>query len=463
MALTTWRVLIVRSVRELSRNARHFSSGNESARIAIVGSGPAGLFTCTSLLRRLPESRIDVFDASPVPYGLVRYGVAPDHQDVKNCINIFDRMFESNRDRLSLFCNVRIGSDIGMNELTKHYDAILLAYGAHRPRQLEIPGSRSRNVVSGSDFVSWYNGVPNAKAPSLDDPNVVIVGNGNVALDCARILSNVDSLRTTDVPSDVLAALEKSAVTNIKIIGRRGPKDVSFTIKELREQFKVPKWDTTVEMDEEELAGLKDTLATMERRKQRLMKVIIDGVRPPQGDKQCRFMNYRVPEEVLTSSSGRVQAVRVLNKRSGKREEVPCGLLIYSIGYQTVVLDGVPKNDKGMIAMKDSCRVDMPCGSSVYAAGWCAHGPRGVIVDTQRDAVAVADQIVKDIKSKDSITGSPPGVRSVLDARRVKYVTWDEWKKIDDVEVKQGAEKGKVREKLTRFNGFLKSRSDGTP
>ncbi|VDL74795.1 unnamed protein product [Nippostrongylus brasiliensis] len=398
-----------------------------------------GLFTCTSLLRRLPESRIDVFDASPVPYGLVRYGVAPDHQDVKNCINIFDRMFESNRDRLSLFCNVRIGSDIGMNELTKHYDAILLAYGAHRPRQLEIPGSRSRNVVSGSDFVSWYNGVPNAKAPSLDDPNVVIVGNGNVALDCARILSNVDSLRTTDVPSDVLAALEKSAVTNIKIIGRRGPKDVSFTIKELREQFKVPKWDTTVEMDEEELAGLKDTLATMERRKQRLMKV-------------GRLGNYR-----RCKTPSRRQAVSIHElSNSGRSSD------FIHIGYQTVVLDGVPKNDKGMIAMKDSCRVDMPCGSSVYAAGWCAHGPRGVIVDTQRDAVAVADQMVKDIKSKDSVTGSLPGVQSVLDARRVKYVTWDEWKKIDDVEVKQGAEKGKVREKLTRFNGYLKSRSDGT-
>uniref|UniRef100_A0A183GIX9 NADPH:adrenodoxin oxidoreductase, mitochondrial n=1 Tax=Heligmosomoides polygyrus TaxID=6339 RepID=A0A183GIX9_HELPZ len=420
------------------------------------------LFTCASLLRRLPECKFDVFDASPVPFGLVRYGVAPDHQElsfftmdyVKNCTNLFDRMFESNRDRLSLFCNVKVGSDVAINELTRHYDAILLAYGAHRPRRLDIPGARSRNVISGSDFVSWYNGVPNAKAPLLDDPNVVIVGNGNVALDCARILSTVKSLRTTDVPSEVLALLEKSNVTHIQILGRRGPEDVSFTIKELREQFKVRDWNTTVEMDDEEVQQLKEALPTMERRKKRLMSVLLSGVGDPHGERQCRFLNFRVPKEIIPGENGRISAVRILNKRTGNEEELPCGLLIYSIGYQTMVLEGIPKNDKGMIAMKDSSRVDMPCGSFVYAAGWCAHGPRGVIVDTQQEAVVVADRIAKDIMARKDVTGSLRGVQSILDARRVNYITWDEWKKIDELEVKQGAMKGKVREKLTKFNSL---------
>ncbi|KAK6044251.1 hypothetical protein COOONC_18244 [Cooperia oncophora] len=417
------------------------------------------LFSCGSLLRRLPDSKFDVFDASPVPYGLVRYGVAPDHQEMKNCINIFDRMFEANRDRLSLYCNVRIGFDVAVEELTKHYDAILLAYGAHRPRRLDIPGSKSKNVISGSDFVSWYNGVPNAKAPLLDDPNVVIIGNGNVALDCARMLATAKQLGATDIPSDVLTALEDSKVTNIKIIGRRGPENVSFTIKELREQFKIPEWNTTVEMDEEQVNSLKEAMPRMERRKKRLMKVLLDGVGPAQGERQCRFLSFRIPKEIVPDENGRVSVVRLLNKHTGNEEELPCGLLIYSIGYQAVVLDGLPKNEKGMIAMKDGSRVDMPCGSFVYAAGWCAHGPRGVIVDTQQEAIAVADHIAEDVMSRNDITGTLRGVQPILDARGINYLTFDEWKKIDEEEVKKGAEKGKVREKMTKFNGFLRKHS----
>ncbi|KAK5968789.1 hypothetical protein GCK32_002735 [Trichostrongylus colubriformis] len=461
MPLSYWRVLFVRTAREI-KEVRSYGTAKRAARIAIVGSGPAGLFSCGSLLRRLPESKFDVFDAAPVPYGLVRYGVAPDHQEMKNCTNIFDRMFESNRDRLSLFCNVSIGSDVTVEELTKHYDAILLAYGAHRPRQLDIPGSKSTNVISGSDFVSWYNGVPNTKvsaAPLLDDPNMVIIGNGNVALDCARILSTVKMLGSTDIPSDVLAVLESSEVTNIKIVGRRGPENVSFTIKELREQFKVPDWNTTVEMDEELRKSLKESVEKMDRRRKRLMKLLLDGVGPPQGEKQCRFLSFRVPEEIIPDKEGRISAVRLLNKRTGNKEELPCGLLIYSIGYQTVVLEGLPTNEKGMIAMRDSSRVDMPCGAAVYAAGWCAHGPQGVIVDTQQEAVAVADHIVEDIMAREDISGTRRGVQSILDAKGVDYLTFDEWKKIDEEEVKKGAEKGKVREKLTKFNGFIRKHS----
>ncbi|KAJ1352865.1 hypothetical protein KIN20_009349 [Parelaphostrongylus tenuis] len=447
MHFSLWRIFLVRA-------SRSFSTAT-GAHVAIVGSGPAGLFTCASLLRRIPDGRFDVFDASPVPFGLIRYGVAPDHQEVKNCINGFDRMFESNRSRLSLFCNVRIGSDLSVEEMTKYYDVILLSYGAHHPRHLEIPGVESKNVMSGSDFVSWYNGVPKAQVPVLDDPNVVIIGNGNVALDCARILSTVKSLRTTDIPSGVLDILEDSRVTNIKIIGRRGPENVSFTIKELREQFKVPEWNTTVEMDVEQIEKLKDTLSSMDRRRKRLMTVLLEGVNSPEGDKQCRFLSFRIPEEIMANSDGRICAIRVLNNRTGAREEIPCGLLIYSIGYRTVVLEGIPVNDKGMIAMKDDCRVDMPCGSLVYATGWCAHGPRGVIVDTQQESITVANQIAADLSKKTDLKGSNKGAQSILDARGIKYITWDDWKKIDDLERKKGVEKGKIREKLTNFNGEL--------
>ncbi|PIO67354.1 hypothetical protein TELCIR_10893 [Teladorsagia circumcincta] len=167
----------------------------------------------------------------------------------------------------------------------------------------------------------------------------------------------------------------------------------------------------------------------MERRKKRLMKVLLDGVGSPQGEKQCRFLSFRIPEEVIANENGRISAVRFLNKRTGSKEELPCGLLIYSIGYQTVVLEGLPKNEKGMIAMRDGSRVDMPCGAFVYAAGWCAHGPRGVIVDTQQEAMAVADHIAEDIMAREDISGTRSGVQSILDARDINYLTFDEWKR----------------------------------
>uniref|UniRef100_A0A8R1HYI9 Pyr_redox_2 domain-containing protein n=1 Tax=Caenorhabditis japonica TaxID=281687 RepID=A0A8R1HYI9_CAEJA len=187
------------------------------------------MFACNGVLRK-SDFNVDVFEYSPVPFGLVRYGVAPDHQEVKNVIKQFDQMFERNRNRLRLFCNVKIGRDVTFDELTHGYDAVLLAYGSHKTRQLGIPGSDSKNVISGSDFVGWYNGVPHAPTPDLSATDVVIVGNGNVALDCARVLSTASSgaLRATDIPDDRLVVLEKVPIKDIKILGRRGPEHVGF-------------------------------------------------------------------------------------------------------------------------------------------------------------------------------------------------------------------------------------------
>ncbi|CAI4231831.1 unnamed protein product [Auanema sp. JU1783] len=424
-------------------------------RIAVVGSGPAGLFTCASILRR-SSCKLDVFDASPVPFGLVRYGVAPDHQEVKNCIHGFDKMFENNSERISLFCNVRIGNDVSFEELTRNYDGVLLAYGAHKPRNLKIPGEYSTNVFSGSDFVSWYSGVPHAAGPLLDNPHAIIVGNGNVALDCARILSAGagpnSTLRSTDVPSEYIQKLEDSALRNIKIIGRRGPRDVSFTVKELREQFKVKGWNTSVEMSASAHEQLKIDIASFDRRKKRLLQVLVDGVRQPEGEKQCQFLFNRSPIEIIADSNNRITSVVFKNSLTNEKEEMPCGLLVYSIGFETVVLDGVPKNEKGMIDMKDECRVRTKDDSKVYAAGWCAHGPRGVIVDTQQQSSAVANEIMKDI---DGNSGKS-GINRLLEDRSVPYISWNKWKEMDVEEQCKGKERGKVREKITEFEKYIK-------
>lgn len=433
--------------------SRKFSS---KPRLAIVGSGPAGMFACNGLLRK-SNCVVDVFEYSPVPFGLVRYGVAPDHQEVKNVINTFDAMFEKNRDRLRLFCNVNIGRDITFDELTRGYDAVLLAYGSYKTRQLGVPGSESKNVISGSEFVGWYNGVPNAPTPDLSTSNVVIVGNGNVALDCARVLSTAssNSLKSSDIPDDRLAVLEKASIKDITILGRRGPEHVSFTIKELREQFKIKEWVSKLEVSEEDQKKLIESLPKLERKKKRLTEVLVKNIGVASGPRQCRFLFHRVPEKVTADSRGMVQELIVRNMETEKTETLPCGLLVYSIGYETLVLDGVPQNEKKMIDMKDHCRVNMnaECAASVYATGWCAHGPRGVIVDTQQQSIFVADQIASDFAHTRHSTA--PGVELILNERKVPFISWDAWKMIDQQERDQGKLTGKIREKFTTFEKFL--------
>lgn len=434
-------------------SSRHLSS---KPRLAIVGSGPAGMFACNGLLRK-SDFAVDVFEYSPVPFGLVRYGVAPDHQEVKNVINTFDAMFEKNRDRLKLFCNVNIGRDITFDELTRGYDAVLLAYGSYKTRKLAVPGSESKNVISGSEFVGWYNGVPNATTPDLSTSNVVIVGNGNVALDCARVLSTASSgsLKVSDIPDDRLAVLEKAVIKDIKILGRRGPENVSFTIKELREQFKIKEWDSKLEVSEEDERNLIESLPKLERKKKRLTEVLVKNIGVATGLRQCHFLFHRVPKRILADPTGMVKEIVIENTESGKEEALPCGLLIYSIGYETLVLEGVPQNENKMIDMKDHCRVNMElsCPSHVYATGWCAHGPRGVIVDTQQQSIFVADQIASDFAHNRKSIAS--GVEMILEERKVPFISWDAWKLIDQQERDQGKLSGKVREKFTTFEKFL--------
>lgn len=425
-------------------------------RLAIVGSGPAGMFACNGLLRK-SYFAVDVFENSPVPFGLVRYGVAPDHQEVKNVINTFDNMFEKNRDRLKLFCNVNIGRDITFDELTRGYDAVLLAYGSYKTRKLCIPGSDSKNVISGSEFVGWYNGVPNVPTPDLSISNVVIVGNGNVALDCTRVLSNASSgsLKISDIPDDRLADLEKTIIKDIKIIGRRGPENVSFTIKELREQFKIEEWDSKLEVSEEDQKNLIESLPKLERKKKRLTEVLVKNIGVASGLRQCHFLFHRVPKKIVADSTGLVKELVVDNIENGKQETLKCGLIIYSLGYETLVLDGVPQNQNKMIDMKDHCRVNMSlsCPANVYATGWCAHGPRGVIVDTQQQSIFVADQISADFAHNRKSVAS--GVGMLLAERKVPFISWDAWKLIDHQERDQGKLTGKIREKFTTFEKFL--------
>uniref|UniRef100_A0A7E4UU66 NADPH:adrenodoxin oxidoreductase, mitochondrial n=1 Tax=Panagrellus redivivus TaxID=6233 RepID=A0A7E4UU66_PANRE len=438
---------------------RAFSTSSiRRAKIAVIGSGPAGLYTCAGIVSRLPNASVDVFDRSAIPYGLVQYGVAPDHYDVKRCINQFEKVFYDHGDRVSLFCNVQIGSDIMYDELVKDYDAVVLAYGANKARSLAIPGSDAVNCLSGGDFVAWYNGKYSKTLPLLNDPNAVVIGNGNVAIDCSRILlSSIQKLGQFDIPEKALKLLKSSNVQNIRIFGRRGPKEASFTIKELRELLNLENVTASTKISDEIAAALEKALPSLERPKKRILQLMLDRRSPkfPTADKSCAVEFFQKPVSIESDAAGRINAVTMENTQTGEQTRVPCGLLIYAIGYENVLLPGLPTNADGKLLMSDWCRVPNDF-AKVYATGWCAHTPNGVIAVTQSEAVGVADEIAKDFSAEKP--SNKPGAKARLDDRGVPYLTFHDWQYVDYCEKSMGSILGKLREKIQDAAAFIQLR-----
>ncbi|KAI1715399.1 pyridine nucleotide-disulfide oxidoreductase domain-containing protein [Ditylenchus destructor] len=455
------------NVRTVLKICRHFSTraaAHLQPKVAIVGSGPAGLYACSRLLQNLPKCSVDVFDRNQVPYGLVYYGVAPDHYDMKKCTNQFERMFTENSDRLSLFCNVIIGQNLRYQELCKLYDAVILAYGANKPRSLNLRDENAINCFSGSDFVSWYNGQPkNSGAPLLDLEHAVVLGNGNVAIDCSRILlSPVDKLAQTDVPEYALRELRQSIIRNVRILGRRGPIEASFTIKELRELLNLEGCSNHCIIPEETISKMKEVSNVADRPKKRILELMMNFTVPkhPGHERQCSIEFFKVIESIQTNSKGRVESIKVRDRQTNELIEVPCDLLIYAIGFENILLEGVPRKDNRLL-MDDWCRVHSENDeASVYATGWCAHDARGVIAESQQQAVAVVDELVKDWNKGQIKPRECQGAKELLDKREVPYITWDEWKYVDECERRMGALLGKPREKIADVQSLLRIRNN---
>ncbi|KAL3997415.1 hypothetical protein ACH3XW_10815 [Acanthocheilonema viteae] len=428
-------------------------------RVAVVGAGPAGLYVCAGVLRRIPECYMDIYESNMVPYGLARYGIAPDHPEMKNCIAHFDRLFVENQDRLKLFCNVCIGRDVKFDELCSDYDAVVLAYGARRQRRLKIPGIDAINVFSGGDFVFWYNGMSGIKTPLLNCKEAIIIGNGNVALDCSRVIlsSGMDRLLRTDIPSSVLDTLSCSQIRHVTIIGRRGLLDVSFTIKELREQITLPDCSFFVEIENSDLLTVKQSQQTLARPKKRIAELILNNshVNKPGSDRLCRLLFRRTPTKVVTDDRGVVKALQVTHSLNGHKEDLPCGLLLCCIGFENVALDGVPVNANGEIKMLDTVRVATEEEFLVYAVGWCVHTPQGIIAHTQMNASNVADRLTSDLQKYGLKTAQITGSHQRLISRKIEYLTWNDWKKIDEEEKRLGVIHGKKREKLLNFENIV--------
>ena len=424
---------------------------------AIVGSGPAGFYTAEALEKAYGDAaRIDILDRYPVPYGLIRFGVAPDHQSLKAVSKRYDKVAESAG--VDFIGNVDVGRHVSVAELLDLYDAVILATGAPHDRKLGIPGEEFAGVVGSAEFVGWYNGHPDFADldPPLGGSHAVVVGNGNVALDCARILSKTrHEFEGSDIVGHALEALDESAIRTITILGRRGPHQIAMTPKELGElghlEAAVPVVDPAdfppLEADEPLEPGLRKSVT--------LLRGFVDLPR----DKPKRMVFDFFAKPVRIEGEGKVERVIVerteLDEKGGARGagetyEVPASLIITAIGYTTSPIPDVPfeggkfVNDQGRISDR------------LYAVGWARRGPTGTIGTNRPDGYEIADQIAAAMPAGSSAERQGAvGLKRLLESRGIMPTDYDDWRKIEETEV-QRARPGSPREKFVSHDEWLK-------
>jgi ferredoxin/flavodoxin---NADP+ reductase len=423
--------------------------------VAIVGSGPSGAY-CARLLSQdgSLDARVDVYERLPAPFGLVRYGVAPDHLKIKSITASLAEIFENPRVRFA--GNIVVGSDVSLDELRRHYDAVILACGAGLDRRLGIAGEELPGVFSATDFVSWYSGHPDAAVDrfSLTAEQAVVVGVGNVALDVARMLvRTADELRRTDVPEHVVEVLAASSIREITIVGRRSPAFAKFTSKELAELGALENADVVVSaadlvLDEEQEAAVAAKPAA--RRVVATLQRMAD--REPRGrSRSIRFAFRCRPTRFLGTAA--VEAARFQRSKAGGSEaiDIPAQFVLRSIGYRGSRLADVPFDEHTGTVPNDAGRVIGSDGPvpGLYAVGWITRGPTGVIGTNRPDAVETVGALVDDIRASGSQRNRAAGdLVGLLRPRGQAVVDWTGWRAIDRAEQQYGAKLGRDRVKL---------------
>lgn len=433
-------------------------------RLAIVGAGPAGIYAADILLKheRSFEVSIDLFDQLPAPYGLVRYGVAPDHPRIKGIINALREVLDSGDIRV--FGNVRYGTDITLDDLKKHYNAVIFATGAVKDAELNIPGIDLEGSYGAADFVSWYDGHPDVPREwPLTAQSVAVVGNGNVALDVARILAkHPEDLLPTEIPDNVYEGLKASPVTDVHVFGRRGPMQVKFTPLELRELGELNDVDMVV-YDEDFDYDDASRAAIASNKQLFVIDKVFTQWRAREAGSASRRLHlhfYAKPIEVL-GEDGRVVGFRYERTRpdgaggvvgTGEFREVPVQAVYRAVGYFGSPLDGIPYDDRhgvipnheGQVLADDNAKMH-----GVYATGWIKRGPVGLIGHTKSDAMETIQHLVKDQGSWwQPADPSEQAVVDLLDSRHVLYTDLEGWRRLDAHEVELGRPHGRARIKV---------------
>ena len=428
--------------------------------IAIIGSGPAGYYTAEAAQKKFGDDvRVDIIDRLPVPFGLIRFGVAPDHQSIKAVAGRYEKVALS--DNVRFVGNVTVGKDVSIDELQTLYDAVILATGAPNDRPLDIAGADLPGVFGSAAFVGWYNGHPDYAdlKPPLDGRHVVIVGNGNVALDVARILSKTRAeFDGSDIVSHALDGLDHSAVEDITILGRRGPHQIAMTPKELGELAHLQR--ATPRVDKDDLPDIgEDALLEPGIRKSvthlREFAAIPEAFRADKAI-SINFDFFAAP--IAIEGDGKVQRVRVERMRlddqyrsvsTGESYTIDCSMVISCIGYQTPPIDGVPyEHGRGRFANLDG-RI-LP---GLYCVGWARRGPSGTIGTNRPDGYNIVDAVAEDMPISADKDGRA-GLDALLALRKVDIVTFSDWKKIEEAEIAR-ARDGAPREKFVRIEDMI--------
>lgn len=450
-------------------------------RVAIVGSGPSGFYAADAYFKQpgLTVS-IDMFDRLPTPFGLVRGGVAPDHDKIKTVTRQYDKIAAHARFRF--FGNVEFGRDLSHDDLTAHYHQIIYATGAQTDRQMGIPGEQLPGSHAATEFVGWYNAHPDFRDLTFDlsQTRAAVIGNGNVAMDVARILASSDEeLSKTDIADEALAALRHSRVTDIYVLGRRGPAQAAFTNPEIKElahlldaDVIVPTADATLDpLSEAALAQHGDKVA---RTNVEILRQYAAHGEHGTGKRRRIIFRFLVsPVEII--GTDRVEAIRIVHneltlsddgslrpRATDKTEIIPVGLVFRSIGYKGVALPGVPFDARNGVIPNENGRVIDPADGAVvtgeYAVGWIKRGPSGIIGTNRPDSAATVEAALADVRAGRMLTphdATPHAIETLLEDREIEVVTYHDWLRLDQDEIARGQAQGRPRVKYSRISDML--------
>jgi ferredoxin--NADP+ reductase len=434
-------------------------------RVAIIGAGPAGLFTAAALLAQSDDLAIDIFDRLPTPFGLLRYGVAPDHASIKAVATTLARAFEAPRVRfLGL---VEFGRDVTADELRSAYDAVIYAVGASDDRHLGVPGEELPGSRSARQFVAWYSGHPDAEPqPLAGVRHAVVIGVGNVAVDVARILlKDRAELSATDMPDAVLTELRSARIEDVWLVGRRGPEHAAFTTPELRELLETP--GIAVTLTGCDLASIDE--GGLERHARANVAAIARAVTdaPAAAPRRLHLVFWHRPAEFL--GEGRLAAVRLestavrtIASVEGESLVVPADLVLRSIGYRGVPLPGVPFDDGRIPNLEGRVlELDGSARPGEYAVGWIKRGPVGLIGSNKKDAAETAAHVLEDLAE---LPRRPlADLDAALAARGLRPSTFEDWRRIDEAEVARGNLRGRERTKIEAWHDLLDLISEDRP
>jgi ferredoxin--NADP+ reductase len=448
-------------------------------RVAIVGAGPAGAFAAASLLRAAGDVEIDLLERLPTPWGLLRGGVAPDHQEIKRLEDTFDRQTLGRGCRF--LGNVQVGLDLSHAELMRHYTAVVYATGAQTDKSLGIPGEDLPGSWAATEFVAWYNGHPDYRDLEFDlsAKRAVVIGNGNVAADVTRMLTlGAGELERTDVADHALEALRDSRIEEVVVLGRRGPAQAAFTSAELRELGHLDGVDLRVDSVDYELDAVSTEWLAEEgtftaRKNVELLREFAQRAPHPDAARRIALRFLRSPVEIR--GSDRVESIEVRRNElvraddgairprpvEGETETIECGLVLRSVGYRAVPLPEVPFDERSFVLPNDRGRVRGPDGQplpGVYAVGWIKRGPTGILGTNKRDAEESVICLAEDLASG-AIAEPPNPGRDELDAllaeRKPDLVTIEGWRAIEAQEIRRGRDEHRPRVKLASRDELL--------